>query len=273
MISVLLFALLVSGGASFGLYRMITSRMPSKQTQTNKLFVAAHNLDSGALIKDSDLIETDWPGALPPAALNAKADIVGRGVIAAIYEKEPFVETRLGAKGAGAGFAANIPDGMRAVAVRVNEIVGVAGFVVPGTHVDVLITGNAPNAPDGTMVKTLLQNLEVLSAGQNFQKDAEGKPVSVQVVNLLVTPDQAEVMSLASNETKVQLVLRNPIDRKMAITKGAALGQLFNDGKPRPVRARVVTAAPPPERVAITPVVEMINGTKRAQASFPGARP
>lgn len=274
MISVLLFALLVSGGASAALYRMITSRMPNKPALNNKLFVAAHNLESGALLKEGDIVETDWPGAVPPGVLNTKVEIVGRGVVAAIYEKEPIVESRLGAKGAGAGFAANIPDGMRAVAVRVNEVVGVAGFVVPGTHVDILITGNAPNATDGTKVKTILQNIEVLSAGQNFQHDAEGKPISVQVVNLLVTPDQAEVLSLASNEAKIQLVLRNPIDRKLSITKGAALSELFGGERPRAATPRprtIVVAAPP--RVEIPQMVEMINGVKRVQASFPGVRP
>ena len=271
MISVLLFALLVSGGASAGLYRMITSRMPSKQVQSNKLFVAAHNLEPGALLKDNDIVETDWNGVVPAGVLNAKADIVGRGVVATIYEKEPIVETRIGARGAGAGFAASIPDGMRAVAVRVNEVVGVAGFVVPGTHVDILVTGNSPNMTDGTMVKTILQDIEVLSAGQNFQRDAEGKPVLVQVVNMLVTPDQAEVLSLASNEMKVQLVLRNPIDRKTATTKGAALGELF--GGPRLVRTRTMPApAPRMAPVEIPPVVEMINGTKRMQTTFPGAK-
>jgi len=274
MISVLLFALVVSGGASAGLYRMITSHMPGKTTPSSRLFVAAHNLDSGSMLKEADILEVDWPGALPAGVLNTKADIVGRGVIAAIYDKEPIVETRVGVKGAGAGFAANIPDGMRAVAVRVNEIVGVAGFVVPGTHVDILITGNAPNSTDGTMVKTILQNIEVLSAGQNFQRDAEGKPVSVQVVNLLVSPDQAEIMSLASNETKIQLVLRNPIDRKVAPTKGAAMGELFATTRPRVVHTRVMTAAASiVPRVDLPPMVEMINGTKRMQASFPGATP
>jgi pilus assembly protein CpaB len=274
MISVLLFALLVSGGASAGLYRMITSHLPGKPTPSNKLFVAAHNLDAGSLLKENDIVETDWPGTLPPGVLNNKTDIVGRGVVSAIYDKEPIVETRIGARGAGAGFVANIPDGMRAVAVRVNEIVGVAGFVVPGTHVDILVTGNAPNSTDGTMVKTILQNIEVLSAGQNFQRDAEGKPVSVQVVNLLVNPDQAEILSLASNETKIQLILRNPIDRKMSATKGAALGELFGDRKPRVVRTRAAaSAAAPIPRVEPPAVVEMINGVKRMQASFPGATP
>ena len=120
--------------------------------------------------------------------------MVGRGVITPIFAKEPIIESRLAPKGAGGGLAAMIPPGMRAVPVRVNEVVGVAGFVVPGMRVDVLISGNRPNgdATLGTLTKTLLQNIEVLSAGTDFKKDAEGKPVQVQVVNLLVTPEQAE---------------------------------------------------------------------------------
>ena len=118
---------------------------------------------------------------------------------------------------------------MRACAVKVNEIVGVAGFVVPGMRVDVLIAGTLPGADrrSDTQVKTILQNIEVLSAGQNYQKDAEGKPVTVQVVNLLVTPDQAEILSLASNETRIQLVLRNPLDKEVAKTIGTAVTEPF----------------------------------------------
>ena len=135
--------------------------------------------------------------------------------------------------------AAMIPPGMRAVAVRVNEVVGVAGFVVPGTHVDVLISGNTPGASgsQGTLTQTLLQNIEVLSAGQDFKKDAEGKPITVQVVNMLVTPTQAEQLSLASSQTTIQLVLRNPLDHEIAKTPGTALQRLFTNGKAQ-ARAR-----------------------------------
>src|SRR6202030_1199301 len=152
-------------------------------------------------------------------------DLKGRGVITPIYAKEPLIDSRLAPKGAGGGLASMIPAGMRAVAVRVNEVVGVAGFVVPGMRVDIWIAGNPPGAQSnaGMVARTLLQNIEVLSAGQNFQKDAEGKPVQVQVVNLLVTPEQAEILSLASNETRIQLVLRNPLDTQTAKTTGVAL--------------------------------------------------
>ena len=126
-----------------------------------------------------------------------------------------------------------IPPGMRAVPIRVNEITGVAGFVLPGMKVDVLIAGNAPNvgANLGTLSKTLLQDVSVLSAGQSLQKDAEGKPIPVTLVNLLVTPEQAETLSLANTETKIQLVLRNPIDDKIVQTKGTAVANLFSGQK------------------------------------------
>jgi pilus assembly protein CpaB len=172
---------------------------------------------------------------------------------------------------------------MRAVAVRVNEVVGVAGFVVPGMRVDILISGTPPGTPaaTGTVSKTLLQNIEVLSAGQNFQKDAEGKPVQVAVVNLLVTPEQAEVLSLASNETRIQLILRNPLDTETSKTPGIALASLYSGGvkppeapapKPRPVTARVkLPPAVEPARPAPPVMVEVINGAKRVESKFPGA--
>src|SRR5262249_20456601 len=169
----------------------------------------------GTVLKDGDIALADWPGAVPAGANSKPQDLVGRGLVTAIYNKEPIIESRLAPKGAGGGLAAMIPPGMRAVAVRVNEVVGVAGFVVPGMRVDVLIAGTRPAGDQklGTLSRTLLQNLEVLSAGQDFKKDNEGKPVAVQVVNLLVTPDQAEQLSLAAAQTTIQLVLRNPLDR------------------------------------------------------------
>ncbi len=148
-----------------------------------------------------------------------------------------------------------IPQGMRAVAIRVNEVVGVAGFVIPGMRVDVLISGT-PGATNtsaalGVQSKTMLQNIEVLSAGQDFKKDAEGKPITVQVVNLLVTPEQAEMLSLASRQTTIQLVLRNPLDREVAKTPGTAVALLFRGGN-------LPADAPSPavERPAPAPVRE-----------------
>ncbi|HUJ24281.1 MAG TPA: Flp pilus assembly protein CpaB [Bryobacteraceae bacterium] len=284
LFSVLTFAFVVSAGASLLLYRLIASRVTANAKQpTTQVIVAARNLELGTLLRESDLKMGDWSGPLPTGALLRKEDVVGRGVMAAIYDGEPIIESRLAPKGAGAGLAATIPAGMRAVAVRVNEVVGVAGFVVPGMRVDVLIAGNPPGAQSnvtGTVSKTLLQNIEVLSAGQNFQKDAEGKPVQVQVVNLLVTPEQAEILSLASNETRIQLVLRNPLDTQTAKTTGVAMSTLFSGTKPpelaapkpRRITSKVQLPPPPmaePPKPAPPVTVEVINGAKRVDAKFP----
>lgn len=164
---------------------------------------------------------------------------------------------------------------MRAVAVRVNDVVGVAGFVVPGMKVDILISGIPPGgSAGGPRVKTLLQNIVVLSAATNIQKDPEGKPLPVPVVNLLVTPEQAEILSLASNETRIQLILRNPLDNEPSKTSGVALGGLFSGEKAAPV----AHARPAPKPMAAPPAavpaplkpfsIEVLNGPRRTEVKF-----
>jgi len=170
--------------------------------------------------------------------------------------------------------SATIPLGMRACAVRVNEVVGVAGFAVPGMRVDVLITGVPPggNPLQGPRVRTLLQNIQVLSAGTNFLKDREGKPEQAQVVNLLVTPAQAEMLSLASNETHIQLVLRNPMDTDLAKPLGTTMADLFGDAlPPEPVVTRVQSVgkpipAEPPAAKGYS--IEVSNGAAHTVAKF-----
>ena len=287
LLSVLVFALAVSSAASFLIYRLISNQLDARAAApTGKIVVAARDLENGALIKDGDVKVADWTGPIPQGVVSLPEDAIGRGVLQPIFNGEPVVETRLAGKGAGAGLAATIPVGMRAVAVRVNDIVGIAGFIPPGTHVDVLIAGNPPGQTGrnvGTVTKTLLQNVEVLSAGQNIQKDNEGKPVTVGVVNMLVTPEQAEILSLASNETRIQLVLRNPTDREITKTKGTAIAYLFNGGvleeeKPKaqiqyvPRRAAPAPAPPPPQlevqRIVVPITVEVYHGAARAEARF-----
>ena len=284
-ISVLVFAFVVAGCASLLLYRLTMSHSSAQAAPTTtKALVAVKNLELGVIIKDSDVKDIPWTGSLPPNAVLKREDIIGRGVTTTIYDGEPILENRLAPKGAGGGLAAMIPSGMRAVAVRVNDVVGVAGFVVPGMRVDVLISGNPPSpnsATQGSLTRTLLQNIEVLSAGQDFKKDNEGKPQGVGVVNLLVTPEQAEMLSLASNQTTIQLVLRNPLDTQVAKTPGTAVVELFamNGPKKRPEPQKVyvkappkpappapVVAAPPPPRPAF--VMEVINGNKKSEAKF-----
>lgn len=281
LIAVFAFALLVASGASFMVYRLIILRVqsPSRAAATNKIVVAAHDLQIGALIKDADLSLAQSSGPIPDTALKTRQEAIGRGVVAPIYHNEPILDQRLAAKGAGAGLAATIPVGMRAVALRVNDVVGLAGFVLPGMHVDVLIAGNAPgsdNGRTGTLCRTVLQNIEVLSAGQQIEKSVDGKPESVQVVNLLVTPDQAEVLDLASDQTKVQLVLRNPLDTNEETTHGSSIASLFGQPNGSPLAAPAPTrTAPLPRHAAIVQpreprvtTVEMFSGAKRSEQKF-----
>ena len=281
--SILLLAFVIAAVASYLVYRVAGRQMQPQQPSTTRIFVASHDLEIGSVIKDADVTTADWVGPLPKSAVSKKESVVGRGVVSQLYQGEPIVEARLAAVGAGGGLAATIPPGMRACAVRVNDIVGVAGFVVPGMRVDVIISGTERGAAaeKGPLVKTILQNIQVLSAGTNIQKDNEGKPVQVPVVNLLVTPEQAEILSLASNETRIQLVLRNPLDNDTAKTPGVAMANLFSGAVAPKVVERtvapkpaVVHVAPPPAPVvekAPEPrvfMVQILNGNKRSEEKF-----
>jgi pilus assembly protein CpaB len=290
---VLIFAFVVATFGGLITYRSLLNRAPQSPktaAPTVKLVLAAHDLAMGTLLKENDVRLADYSGPVPAGSVTDINAVVKRGVLATIYSNEPVLESRLAPLGAGGGLAAMIPPGMRAVAVPVNEIAGVAGFVVPGMRVDVLISGNSPggNGNLGTMTKTMLQNIEVLSAGQDFKKDSEGKPITVQVVNLLVTPDQAEQLSLARSQTTVQLVLRNPLDYQETKTSGTALAYLFSGGKlqlpppgpartgdiPQPVSRpaaktlRAVAAAPAKKEPPF--VMEIFAGTKRSETKFDG---
>ena len=284
-ISVLMFAFVVAGGASMLLYKLVIGRVSTNAPAiTSSILVATKNLDLGSVIDAADLRVAAWPGTVPQGAVVKLADAIGRGITAPIYANEPVTESRLGEKGAGGGLAATIPPGMRAVAIRVNEIVGVAGFVVAGTHVDVLVSGNSGESPGtsgGNATRTLLQNISVLSAGQDFKKDTEGKPITVQVVNLLVTPEQAEMLSLAGSQMTVQLVLRNPLDTTVTAIPAVSLASIFG-GQPAPAThglqvshslavKRPPVAVTPPQSPAPppgVPTMEIISGSNRTEVKL-----
>jgi pilus assembly protein CpaB len=285
---ILLAAFVVAAGASILVYRLVRDQVArsSGTAPTAQVVVAKRNLDVGTIVKKGDVGLSPWLGAVPKGVATREEDVLERGVVSNVFEGEPISTSRLASVGAGGGMAATIPPGMRACAVRVDQVVGVAGFVLPGMRVDVLILGSPPGttSADGPRVKTVLQNVEVLSAGQNIQKDAEGKPVQVPVVSLLVTPEQAEVLSLASTESRIQLVLRNPLDKEASKTEGSTLASLFSGVKskmqpaapggaaPRKAVAAVVTPAPPSPAAAPPPpafyLIEVINGARKDQAKF-----
>jgi pilus assembly protein CpaB len=289
--TILLCAFFIAAGASFVVYRLVGKQIGDGANRRVNVLVAARDLEIGTLIKAADLKTGTILGEAPKDAVLKLESAVGRGVISPVYTGEPITEKRLALPGSGGGLAATIPPGMRACAVKVNEVVGVAGFVGPGMRVDVLISGSpaGTDTAGGSKVKTLLQNIEVLSAGANFQRDAEGKPVNVPVVNLLVTPEQAELLSLASNnQTHIQLVLRNPMDRQQVSPPGVEMASLFGSPAPKPlvrVAASVTRPGAHPVARADTPkvvkpepppmlVIQVINGGKHSEEKFavPGER-
>jgi len=268
LLNILLIAFVVAAGCSYIVFRLVGSRLSGTRQTSTHVVAAATDIKLGTLLRDADLTTIEITGTLPKGVILKKENAIGRGVISNLYLGEPVLESRLAAPGSGGGLAATIPQGMRATAVRVNEVVGVAGFVTPGMRVDVLITGNPPGGAttQGSLVRTLLQNIEVLSAGTDIQRDAEGKPLQVQVVNLLVTPAQAEILSLASSETRIQLVLRNPLDNTLNKPPGTATAQLFNESSPpKVVVGGHRVSKPVASRVYL---VEVFNGSKKSETKF-----
>ena len=276
LLVILLCAFLVASACSFLVYRLVGKRLGSARPSATKVVVAATDIKLGSVLRETDLATSEISGNLPKGAITDPKVAVGRGVIASLSQNEPILESRLAAAGSGGGLAATISPGMRACAIKVDDVVGVAGFVTPGMRVDVLISGNPPGTPnpnDGPKVKTLLQNIEVLSAGTDIQKDEEGKPKPVQVVNLLVTPEQAENLSLASNQTHIQLVLRNPLDTEIGTPPGSMMANLFSEKGSAPPPPVKVASSPARPRVAPAPasrvyLVQVYNGSKKTEEKF-----
>jgi len=272
LITILLTAFVIACICTYFVAKVVSGMATaSKKPNTTTVVAASSDLKLGTLIAKGDLTTIQIAGSVPKGAILKPEDAIGRGVVSDIYQGEAILENRLAPVGSGGGLAATIPPGMRACAVKVDDVVGVSGFATPGMRVDVLISGNPPGeqtatATTGPKVKTLLQNIQVLSAGTDIQKDDQGKPKQVQVVNLLVTPDQAEILSLATSQEKIQLVLRNPLDTQISQTPGTVVRNLFEDKNPAPVKARSAPVAV--HKAAPTYTIEVINGAVRSDQKF-----
>src|ERR1700758_2848686 len=200
---------------------------------TAEVMVAANDLQVGARVEDHDVkIIRIQSTDMPPGAPRKKADVIGHGVIIPISKGEFILPNRLAGENAGSGLPALIPPGMRAVSVRVNEIVSVAGFVTPGTRVDVLLTG-APTGSGEQQTTTVLQNVAVLASGHTLERTSSGEAQNTAVITLLVTPDDAQRLTLASTEGHIQLALRNPLDTKQDDVPASNARGLFR-GLPAP---------------------------------------
>ena len=272
---VLVLALTAGGAFAFGTYRYI-QQVPERPEgiATKPVVVAAVNLDLGAELRPEDLRIVEWPVTTVPASAFGSADqVVGRGLIQSVVENELILPSKLAPKEAGAGLPPVIPAGMRALSVRVNDVVGVAGYVLPGTRVDVVATVNPTQQQPDVTSKVVLTNVLVLAAGTKIERDVEGgKPLAVSVVTLLVDPIEAERLTLASTEGKIQLALRNPLDKTAPVTPGikpaALMGAAVPSSAPRlrtTPRPAAPQAAAAPVVPAPMPTVEIIRGDKRAQ--------
>jgi pilus assembly protein CpaB len=275
--AVLAVAVLAGGGLAYGTYNFMQNQpapSTSSSAATTPVVVALADLELGAELKKEDLKVVNFPaGGAPQGSFKAPEDLLGRGLIVPVVQNEPILAAKLASKEAGAGLPPVIPEGMRAVSVRVNEVVGVAGYVLPGNRVDVLATATPTQRKEDTTTKLILSNVQVLTSGTRMEQKEDNKPMQVTVVTLLVNPEQAERLALASTEGKIQLALRNPLDHGAPETPGIKTAYLVGAVR-QPSTKQVAPSRSSAQRMAQTvtqvvpgsavPTVEMIRGDKRA---------
>jgi pilus assembly protein CpaB len=239
-------------------------------TEKIQIVAAAKDLPAGVALGAGDVTLIDWPATVPlPGSFSKTDQVLGRPLIYALGTKEPLMERDLAVAGSGLGLAVKIPPGMRATSVRSNEIVGVAGFLYPGSHVDVLGTFTVPGNPN-PVTQTILQNVEVLTAGQQIEPDPQGKPQTVNVVTVLLNSEDSQKLLLASTQGTIQFVLRSGADQAKTTPTPTRLDQLVSGPKPvtvaKVVRKKSVAPSPPAQPPPY--VMEVIQGADRTVQKF-----
>jgi pilus assembly protein CpaB len=290
-------AFLVAIGVAAFTYQVLTNRMKPID-DTTQIVVANLPVQVGSKLTEADVRLASWPKSNTiDGAFHNVSEVIDRGVLVSMVPNEPVLASKLAAEGSGAGLMSAIPEGMRIVSVKVNDVSGVAGFVIPGSRVDVILSGS-PTSGAIEMAKTFLENIQVLAAGQNVTSDDNGRPMNVQTVTLVVTPQQSEALALASVDGRLHLALRNPLD--LAETKPPAIRRehLFQGigsggitppppaaAAPKPVRVpaprKLETpppapppVAPPPPQAPPPPVsrkkieVQVIQGNQQQKLQF-----
>jgi len=272
-------AVLTAALASFGVYLTI-KRIPVREVEVARTFVvvAARALPTGVRLHAADLKLVPWPASSMVAGGFSKVEAVqNRGLLSSVVENEPLVESKLSPADAGAGLPSAIPPGMRAMSVKVNDVIGVAGFLDPGTRVDLMVT---IRKKDESTSRTVVSNVQILTAGtradQERPRDAKASPPSAPVVTLLVSPEDAERIALAQAEGQIMLSLRNPLDTTPTVSSGVKTASLFGQTpveQPPPVQKPVARKAPVQKAAPVEPppappkayTVEAIRAAKRSE--------
>ena len=270
IVLILTMAVIAAAVAGFSTLRFLSTTpvtavaTPSARKAT--VVLAARDLPVGHPVAAEDVRTVEWPAELVPAGYYSQpSDVVGRGLISAVRTNEPVLASKLAEPGSRAGLPILIPEGMRAMSIPVDQVVGVAGFVIPQTRVDVLLTIQPPGQTE-TVTQIILQNLTVLTAGQVVQRNDAGDPMTVNVVTLMLTPDQAERLSLATSQGRIQLALRNMLDIEDATTTGARVSGLLPGQAPRRATGTARPAAPTQRQEPA--MVEMYRGGTRSIQRF-----
>lgn len=262
---------LVSGGAAgylaLGYMNAPVTPRSAEANAMSHIVVAARDLAVGTVLAPGDVKRIEWPSlTVPPGYAANEDEVMGRGVITPVSANEPLMTAKLADKEAGGGLPIVIPEGKRAVSVKVDEVIGVAGFVLPGTRVDVLVTLTQSGEREEAATRVILQNVQTLASGQTIQKNANGEPQTATVITLLVTPEEAEKLTLAATEGQIQLALRNTLDMAEVETGGIQAATLVRtEAPPQPARS---TARAPRRTTGGGTSVITYNGAERTVTTF-----
>jgi pilus assembly protein CpaB len=258
----LVLALMVSGLCTWLASRKLAKGVPATSIPQAMYAAPSRAMQAGEVLRASNTELIAWPGSIPiDGAFPRIADVLDRELLFPLAKGQPILDRELSAAGSGTGLASRIPNGMRAVALRSDEVVGVAGFLEPGSHLDVLVTYR-PEQSNESLTATVLQNVVVLAAGHQIEPDPDGKASDVAIVTLLLTPDESQRAVLASAQGAIHFVLRNGADSALTGSGPTLLSQL-GDGaavprhsvRPRAMAAAVAAPTPKPHGI------EMVFGS------------
>jgi pilus assembly protein CpaB len=247
--------------ATFAIHRYVSIKTTIPVAATRQVIVASGDISPGTALSGALAKSVTWPlKVIPPKSASSMAEVEGRVVMVPIPQGNPILFSMLAPEGTAAGLSGILPDGKRALTVKVDEVAGVGGFIHPGDHVDVLVDLPLKEQSEH-FSKTILHNISVLTTGQLWQQKGDNKPVVVNTVTLELTPHESEVLNLASNEGKIRLALRNRNNKTLAETEGVTTSFLLGD-----LVGKKEQAAAVPTKAEKS--IEVIKGLDRSEAKL-----